>query len=343
MKTIDLENAIRMDLFSTNANPSNTIEPMEVQLSIPILLAAIENQIALDNKKSKTYSSRLTSFRKTILSMEISGLTMVTGSTIIKTLESDLYSMERIHSMMKVYYKTLRDQFNIKHSTIGKPLSITGALTAYNNKCVFSEDELELFHSLQENNSLKQAYLYFFLFLCETGLRYNDAINAKEYDLCIVDGVKSLKVEQSMTKKTVYIPISIKATNVIWEMKKLKGINNILKYNDRVSHLIPFHVSYLRINEYVKDLVKRIFKNQTVVIETIINGKVILASVPRYQTVTLNSTRHTFISNRLKEGLHPETVAVLSGTSINRLNYYYRSKKQRKIESNLSKYGFPLE
>ena len=129
-----------------------------------------------------------------------------------------------------------------------------------------------------------------------TGLRWSDLIRLKENNIISVNGNKFISMIINKTGKTIRIPLNEISESILE------------KYNYKI-----LYRSNQKINEHLKIIFKEIGINDLVDLSFRSGNKVVNKSVPRYELLSFHSSRRTFVTLLISQGVTPDSIRKWTG------------------------------
>ena len=208
-----------------------------------------------------------------------------------------------------------------------------------------------------EDNSLRlRRTASLFVFLCSTGLRYNDAQSIKLHDLQYLgsgDATRQvIKVRASKTGDKLIIALNSYSINELirnanWNsnielMKFFMHRNEIFDHGeagdllseieDHSISLLP-QLSLVKFNEYIKEVGQKCGFNENIVITRSKGNTNEKYVYQRWEKLSSHDGRRTFITLNLEKGMRPEVLMEFTGhKSYKTMLAYNKILETKKIE-----------
>lgn len=139
-----------------------------------------------------------------------------------------------------------------------------------------------------------------FLFGCFTGLRFSDFSKVSAENIDLKEGVIEIRTQK--TDELVSIPI-LPITKEI-----------LSKYEGKTANSLPNSISNQKFNAYLKEIAERFIPlHARITKESIIRGKKVLQTVPKWQLVTTHTARRSFATNMFLSGFPAQSIMKITG------------------------------
>ena len=247
-----------------------------------------------------------------------------TVRNIFKQYDAELTLNEITSDKLDDYVNFLINERKLQNTTIKKNLSFVRTFLSYcedrklmstdwkthelelkvvsgQNIVFLEKNEFEILYNLEfpENKKYLERARDVFCFQCLTSLRYSDVAKLKKND---IDDQYLYSVTEK-TDKTLQIPLSIKANELLSKYKDLEG-----------ELALPVQ-SNQKMNEYIKEVCYIAGLDQPIT-QTYFKGKErISETFKKYELIGTHTARRTFICIALADGVTPETVMKITGHS----------------------------
>lgn len=156
-------------------------------------------------------------------------------------------------------------------------------------------DEIQAIKDCTTLTNMEQEYRTIFLLQCASGQRISDILQVIKGNYEEKDGVITLQTIKKEIFAQIFITNEIK--NYLQEIKQIMSIN-LIKFNEH------------KYNKTIKDICQKAGLNRTIRYK---DSKGNSFEKPLWQVVVSHDARHTFITNKVKEGIPYETLCLMTG------------------------------
>jgi len=216
-------------------------------------------------------------------------------------------------------------------------------LEVLKRECFFTRSEE---HQIAEYNLADREKLIgqMMVFMCHTGLSYVDFDNLRICHLIFLKESKTIKgLQLQMTRQklktvtTCKIPILDVTIDLIMDklgiphafiesnknsptslQTKINVLESFIKNQIKKgeltinSRIFPKVISQV-FNHEIKDILKKIHIDSSVIVNTIIRGKKVEKAVPKYSIISSRTGRRTFVTRNIENGINPLVLKDMTG------------------------------
>jgi site-specific recombinase XerD len=268
------------------------------------------------------------------------GLQLNTVSKYIKTIKSFL-SYLSLHKELQVpaSYKKV----SVEKEEPEIEVLTQEELEVLKRECFFTRSEE---HQIAEYNLADREKLIgqMMVFMCHTGLSYVDFDNLRICHLIFLKESKTIKgLQLQMTRQklktvtTCKIPILDVTIDLIMDklgiphtfiesnknsptslQTKINVLESFIKNQIKKgelainSRIFPKVISQV-FNQEIKDILKKIHIDSSVIVNTIIRGKKVEKAVPKYSIISSRTGRRTFVTRNIENGINPLVLKDMTG------------------------------
>lgn len=204
------------------------------------------------------------------------------GDIPIQTLNNDFiykFSNNLIKSGLRVntvlkYFSKLRTAALFNNPNIKLKLNLQEEMV---DKVVFDLDELYVIEKFTFEGERLNKIRNNFIFQAYTGLRYSDFMQNGE--VIKLDGKDYIRIITKKTGAEVVIPL-------------MKNVQKIIKEGN-----LNYSISNQKYNDYLKEVIEKIFPEKTIKIKYMLKGKQEVKIVPVHTLVSTHTGRRSFATN----------------------------------------------
>ncbi len=189
-------------------------------------------------------------------------------------------------------------------------------------KEVLSFDELRILYDLDLSDIPRLDRVRdLFLIGCYSGLRFSDFTRIRPEHIIREDGIEMIQLNTQKTDTEVVIPL----------MPELRTIME--KYNYRS----PQAISNQKMNEYLKDILKKAGFNQEIVVKKSIGGQVHELVYKKYELAQTHMARRSFATNFYQLGIPAGHLMLITGHSTEKQFFEYINVDKKKNAKAMAK------
>lgn len=242
-------------------------------------------------------------------------------------------SVRELLQKMKIVYYFFAERYEYDITTVKQWKS--GINKAQNHSVVFlTQLELEAVEKAKCETDREQLHKDFYLLMCNTGLRFVDALRVKKHHIVNIDNTPCIKILQQKTTIPVQIPLTQDALDILEKYNYHFDYDKDTKEGIGYTAQIGYYMNRLmeRNNICNYPLVRNNFKN---------NISKDDASKLKRELITAHTARKTFINLSLINGMEvPKLKSIVGHSELNMIMDIYADSTVNR--ESMSKAGWRL-